>query len=141
MKVWKVILLALAAPILWAGGETYAIAAEISSAARPAYYVAEFEITDAQAMKPYSAKVASTFKPYGGDFLVRGGKYFPLEGNAPKRKRVVIEFPSIEKAMAWYNSPEYLTLREIRQHSAITDVYVVEGVIRPVANPIHPWFH
>jgi uncharacterized protein (DUF1330 family) len=91
--------------------------------------VAEFEITDPEGMKPYSANVESTFKPYGGHFIVRGGKTVSLEGDAPKRRRVVIEFDSVVKAQAWYNSPEYTELRKIRQRSAKTDVYLIEGVV------------
>lgn len=126
MNTLKAMAVALAGTIIWIGGGAGASAQE--KASPPAYYVAEFEITNPEGIKPYSAKVESTFKPYGGHFVVRGGKYHPLEGNAPKRKRVVIEFASIEKAMAWYNSPEYSDLRKIRQQSANTDVYVVEGV-------------
>ena len=98
------------------------------SAAPPAYYVAEFEVTDPEGMKPYSAQVESTFKPYGGHFIVRGGKTISLEGEAPKRRRVVIEFASVENAQAWYNSVEYTELRKIRQRSAKTNVYLIEGV-------------
>lgn len=129
MKTWKARAVALAGTMLWITGGTGASAQEKASTAPPAYYVAEFEITNPEGMKPYSAKVESTFIPYGGHFVVRGGKYVPLEGNAPKRKRVVIEFESVEKAMAWYNSPEYSELRKLRQQSANTDVYVVEGVV------------
>ncbi|WP_042609979.1 DUF1330 domain-containing protein [Pseudomonas fluorescens] len=51
-----------------------------------------------------------------------------LEGEAPKRRRVVIEFASVEKAQAWYNSAQYTELRKVRQRSAKTDVYLIEGV-------------
>jgi uncharacterized protein (DUF1330 family) len=128
MKIWKVISPAILGVALWIGQGAVASAAQGTAVTAPAYYVAEFEITDPEGMKPYSAKVESTFKPYGGHFIVRGGNYVPLEGTAPKRKRVVIEFESVEKAMAWYNSPAYTELRKIRQRSAHTDVYVVEGV-------------
>jgi Domain of unknown function (DUF1330) len=32
----------------------------------PAYYVADFEVADREAIKPYSANVEATFKPFGG---------------------------------------------------------------------------
>ncbi|KML67743.1 DUF1330 domain-containing protein [Pectobacterium peruviense] len=34
-------------------------------AATPAYYIAEFQATDREAIKPYSAQVESTFRPFG----------------------------------------------------------------------------
>jgi uncharacterized protein (DUF1330 family) len=119
---------AVSAGILLASGGAGTFAAERVSAAPPAFYVAEFEVTDADGMKPYSANVESTFTPYGGHFIVRGGTYTSLEGKAPSRKRVVIEFESVEKALSWYHSEEYTALRKIRQRSAKTDVYIVEGI-------------
>ncbi|UST71904.1 DUF1330 domain-containing protein [Pseudomonas moraviensis] len=41
---------------------------------------------------------------------------------------MVIEFASVEKAQAWYNSAQYTELRKVRQRSAKTDVYLIEGV-------------
>lgn len=109
-------------------GQVIASEAVAVKATPPAYYVAEFEITDPEGIKPYSAQVESTFKPYGGHFIVRGGKTISLEGEAPQRRRVVIEFASLEKAQAWYNSAEYTELKKIRQRSAKTDVYLIEGL-------------
>ncbi|MCD5996327.1 DUF1330 domain-containing protein [Pseudomonas sp. CDFA 602] len=128
MSNFKGMTLAMACLAFFAAGIGQVIASEANTATPPAYYVAEFEITDAEGIKPYSAQVESTFKPYGGHFIVRGGKTVSLEGVAPKRRRVVIEFASVEKAQAWYNSAEYTELRKIRQRTAKTDVYLIEGV-------------
>jgi uncharacterized protein (DUF1330 family) len=51
----------------------------------------------------------------------------PLEGDAPKRV-VVTEFPSLEQARAWYNSPAYSAIRPIRQSAAKSQVFLAEGV-------------
>lgn len=51
-----------------------------------AYYIAEFEPTVPGAIKPYSERVESTLKPFGGRFIVRGGTLQALEGPAPKRR-------------------------------------------------------
>ncbi|WP_447797537.1 DUF1330 domain-containing protein [Pseudomonas moraviensis] len=128
MKNFKVMAIALAGLAYLAAGSCRVMASDAESAAPPAYYIAEFEVTDPEGMKPYSAQVESTFKPYGGHFIVRGGKTISLEGEAPKRRRVVIEFASVEKAQAWYNSAQYTELRKVRQRSAKTDVYLIEGV-------------
>jgi uncharacterized protein (DUF1330 family) len=93
-----------------------------------AYYIAEFKITDPEGMKPYSARVASTFEPYGGRYIVRGGKIAPLEGEGPNNRMVIIEFDSMEKAQAWYDSPAYAQLKPIRHKNAISRVYIVEGI-------------
>lgn len=100
MKKSKAMAVAMAGLAYFAVGSCRVMAADAELAAPLAYYVAEFEVTDPEGMKPYSAQVESTFKPYGGHFIVRGGKTISLEGEAPKRRRVVIEFASIEKAQA-----------------------------------------
>ncbi|MNL28850.1 hypothetical protein D3C87_1505140 [compost metagenome] len=107
-----------------------AVHAQPSVAKAPAYYVSEFEVTDPEGIKPYSAQVESTFKPFGGYYFVRGGEISSLEGEAGKRI-VMIAFPNLEQAKAWYDSPEYRQIRPIRHKSAKSRVYIVEGARIP----------
>ncbi|HCY63259.1 MAG TPA: DUF1330 domain-containing protein [Oxalobacteraceae bacterium] len=93
----------------------------------PAYYISEFELTDPEGIKPYSARVESTFKPYGGRYIVRGGKIDSREGDAPKGRIVVIAFDSMEKAQAWYDSAAYREIKPIRLKSTKSRVFIVEG--------------
>lgn len=93
-----------------------------------AYYIAEFEMKDADTFKPYHAGVPATVEKYGGIYTVRGGTTVSLEGAPPKRI-IVMEFKSLEDAKRWYNSPEYSALRPHRQRSGITRNYIVEGFI------------
>ena len=95
---------------------------------RPAYVVADFQLTDPVGIKPYGEQVEATFKPFGGRFLIRGGKVSPLEGELLQGRLIVIAFDNAEKARAWYDSPAYRKLREIRQRSGITRMSIVEGV-------------
>ena len=94
----------------------------------PAYYIADFELTDPEGIRPYSAGVAATFEPFGGRFIVRGGEIAALEGERPKGRLVVIAFDSMEKAQAWYNSAEYQKLKPIRQRSGNSRTFIVEGI-------------
>lgn len=107
---------------------TAVFADDIPDHSQPCYYVAEFTVHDPEGIKPYSAQVESTFAPYGGKFIVRGGEIESLEGVAPTQRRVVIAFPSIERAKAWYASPAYVELRKIRQKTADASVYLVPGI-------------
>ena len=93
-----------------------------------AYYVAEFELRDPEGIGPYSAGVAATFEPFGGRFIVRGGRIAALEGLPPGSRTVVIEFPSMERAQAWYDSDAYRTLRPSRQRSGTSRTYIIEGL-------------
>ncbi len=99
--------------------------------ARPAYYVAEFEPTVPGAIRPYSERVESTLKPFDGRFIVRGGKLNALEGPSPKGVIVIIEFDSLERALAWYHSAAYEALKPIRYRAGNSRVYIVEGAAQP----------
>jgi len=101
--------------------------AQASSTKPPAFYVSEFEVTDPEGIRPYSAAVESTFAPFGGRYVVRGGQAKALEGEATKRI-VMIAFPSFEQAQAWYDSPAYRAIRPIRHQSAKSRVFIVEGL-------------
>jgi uncharacterized protein (DUF1330 family) len=93
-----------------------------------AYYLAEFEVTDRQGLRPYAEQVESTFAPFSGRYIVRGGQIDRLEGNPPTNRMVIIAFDSLDLARAWYNSPEYAKIRPIRQRSGHTNAYIIEGL-------------
>ncbi len=101
-----------------------------ATATAPAYYIADFELTDPEGIRPYGAGVASTFEPFGGRFIVRGGQVAALEGEGPKGRLVVIAFDSMEKAQAWYHSPVYQQLKPIRQRSGNSRTFIVEGLAK-----------
>jgi len=94
----------------------------------PAYYIAEYELTDPEGIKPYREQVDATFQAYGGRYIARAGEMDRLEGNPPKHRVVIIAFDSLERARAWYNSPEYAKIRPFRQKSGNTNAYIIEGL-------------
>lgn len=93
-----------------------------------AYIIGRIEVTDPEAYKEYIAKVPDTVQRHGGRYLVRGGASEVLEGSMPDRRTVCLEFTDREAALGWYNSPEYLPLRELRHAASIGDLFVVDGV-------------
>ena len=123
----RLFLVAASAAALSAAG-TAVLYAQQASPAGPAYYVADFEVTDRDAIRPYSTNVEATFAQFGGRFIVRGGDPVPLEGQSPNGRLVIIEFDSMEKAQAWYSSPAYTQLRPIRHGAGRSNVYIVQGL-------------
>lgn len=85
-------------------------------------------MTDPEGIKPYSAQVESTFKPYSGRYIVRGGVMDVKEGFGAQGRLIVIQFDSLSQANAWYHSPEYQALIPIRHRSGNTRTYIVEGL-------------
>ena len=94
----------------------------------PGYVMAEVEVTDPITMKKYGEKVPETLAPFNHHYLVRSSKIQSLEGEAPKGGIVVIAFESAEKAREWYDSPAYQAIKPIRQSSAKSRIFIVEGV-------------
>ena len=92
-----------------------------------AYVIAEIEITNPEGYKEYTAVVPATIQQYGGKFLVRGGKSRVLEGDWPERRRVVLEFPSLEAAEQWWDSPEYAKPKALRKANSKGRLLLVEG--------------
>jgi uncharacterized protein (DUF1330 family) len=94
----------------------------------PAYLFAEIEVTNAEGYKEYTASVPATIEKYGGKFLVRGGKAHPVEGDWPERRRVLIEFPTIDAARRWWDSPEYEKPKALRRANSEGRLMFLEGV-------------
>ena len=95
----------------------------------PAYLIGNIEITDPAAYEEYRKGVGATVSAYGGRSLVRpGGSVEVLEGDWAPKRLVILEFPSAAQLKAWYNSPEYKPLLEIRLRSANSSLVVVEGI-------------
>ena len=93
----------------------------------PAYIVVEVEVHDASRYEDYKRMVPPSLQAYGGRFLVRGRKVDTLEGDWLPKRFVMLEFPSLEKAKAWWSSPEYAPAKALRQATATTQMIVVEG--------------
>ena len=126
MKTKYKLALAVLAGVLIGGAGAGAIHAQ-QVKTPPGYVVAEVEITDPTALQQYAAKAPQIVASYGGRYVVRGGDVQPLEGEAPKGYVVIIGFDSMEKARAWYDSPEYKAIRGIRQNATKSRLFLVEG--------------
>ena len=94
----------------------------------PAYVVTEIEVLDPVRYEDYKKMSSSSVAAHGGRFIVRGGKVDSLEGTWSPKRFVVVEFPSVEKAKAWWNSPEYAPAKKLRQETAKSQMIVVEGI-------------
>ncbi len=92
-----------------------------------AYWIAHVTVTEPDAYKNYADAAPEAFKKYNARILARGGRCEQLEGNGRPRN-VVIEFESVEDAVACYNSPEYQSARKHRENAGIADLVIVEGV-------------
>ena len=94
---------------------------------KPAYVIAEVEVTDLAAMQEYVAKAVPTLGPHKAQFLARS-KAVSKEGTAPVGEIVMLRFDSLEEAEAWYHSAEYSAAIPMRQRAANSRLFIVEGM-------------
>ena len=93
-----------------------------------AYVIAQIaQIDDQENYACYRDLVGPTVASHNGRFLVRGGPAQRIEGDEPCGRMVIIEFPSVAQATAWYNSAEYQTALALRLASSTGTVMIVEG--------------
>lgn len=94
----------------------------------PAYVVfTRDETVDPVALEEYSAKVAASFEGHDVKFLADYGTIETLEGNDIEGA-VILEFPSMDAARAWYRSPEYQATAQHRFRGARYRGFIVEGL-------------
>lgn len=94
----------------------------------PAYAIAHLqEATPHPDIAEYIERIPATFEPYGGRFLVHFAQHEVKEGSWPGRV-VVIGFPGITEARAWWNSPAYQEIAPLRSRHVQGDIILVEGV-------------
>ena len=99
----------------------------------PAYVIAEVErdptrTQDPAAARRYAEEAPRSLIPFDGRYVIRGGAFQTLEGEAPKGYIVMIAFDSVARARAWYYSPAYQAIQPIRANSTRSRILIVEGV-------------
>ncbi len=92
------------------------------------YLVAFMDVTDPDAYEEYKKRAPAAVQKHGGKFLARGGRSVTLEGDPAPGRMVIIEFPSVERAVDFYNSAEYREAMTFRQGAANARMVVVESV-------------
>ena len=93
-----------------------------------AYIVVQVDVKDPSRYEDYKKLVMPTLGAFGGRFLVRGGKTETLEGDWAPRRFVILEFPDLERAKAWWASEAYAPAKALRQATSITQMIVAEGL-------------
>src|SRR3954471_21385220 len=93
----------------------------------PAYIIAMVNIKDAEKYAEYAKRAGPANAKHGSRFLVRGGEKTALEGDIPFERIAGSDFPDVEAAKKWYNSPEYQDARKRRLGAAKFHMVIVEG--------------
>ena len=96
------------------------------------YWIARSKINDAAQYKKYTDRVPAIMAKYNGRILARGGRFKVLDGPQEFESYIVIEFPSLEQAVACHDSPEYQEASAFRKGGAgEVELVIVEGLTPP----------
>ena len=94
----------------------------------PAYWLARAKISDPVEYKRYTDLVPDILAKFDGKVLARGGRFKHLEGSEHFERHIVVEFPSLEQAVACHQSPEYQEARLFRLNGVSdNELVIVEG--------------
>jgi len=94
----------------------------------PAYVVIETDVHDPEQYERYKAASPEAVASGGGRFVARGGELAVLEGDWDPSRLVILEFPDLEAVKRWYDSPEYVAARKLREGAAHLRMVAVEGL-------------
>jgi uncharacterized protein (DUF1330 family) len=94
----------------------------------PAYLIANITVQDAAGFEAYRAAVPAVIARFGGRYLVRGGAIEAKEGDHGLNRLVILEFPDMAAARAFYDSAEYAPLLAMRLATTTGSVVLAEGM-------------
>ena len=93
-----------------------------------AYLIVDIKVTDPVRYEEYRKLVSPTLAAYDGKYLARGGAVKVLEGDLSPNRTVVVEFPTADRALEWWESDMYRPIRQIRYDSAESKMLLVQGI-------------
>ena len=91
-----------------------------------AYMLVQGTITDEARYAEYRRAVVPLIETFGGKH-VRGGAVELLEGRQDERRTALFEFPSVQAIHAFWNSPEYGPVKELRRGAADLEIWAIPG--------------
>ncbi len=96
----------------------------------PAYAIIASKVSDPEAFKAYMASTPSTVAAHGGEYVIRGGAQQVVEGDWNPARIVVLKFPSMAAAQAWYHGEGYTASRALRAGATeYFNVVLIEGYL------------
>jgi uncharacterized protein (DUF1330 family) len=92
-----------------------------------AYVLVNVKVTDPVRYAAYRQLAQDAIAHHGGKYLARGGETAVLEGNWTPDRIVLLEFPTLDAARAFYHSPEYGAAKAARAGAAEMSMIAVAG--------------
>jgi len=98
-----------------------------------AYIIVDMKVSNPEQYKDYMAAAPAAVKAFGGEYLVRGGRFETMEGQWQPARIAMLRFPSYEQAKAFYDDEMYRQARAKRAGATeFFNMILVEGVAAPI---------
>lgn len=95
----------------------------------PVYFVVELNVSNQEEFdRDYSQRAGELVMEHGGTFVVAGQAVEAVEGDPPEGVVIIVTFEDMESARSFLDSPEYQEIVPVRQRTAETRSYLVQGV-------------
>ena len=95
------------------------------------YVILTEDVHDPEGMAAYGQASGASLVEFGGRPLVVDEDVHVLEGTWHGTRTVVVEFESVERARAWYDSASYQAARPLRTAAADCSVVIASGFTMP----------
>jgi uncharacterized protein (DUF1330 family) len=89
-------------------------------------------VHDRQKLEDYWKAAGPTFEGRGAKFLSVYTPLTPLESVGRLEGVVLIEFPDVAAAKAWYESPAYQKAKQHRDGAADAEFFIIDGGVVPL---------
>lgn len=94
----------------------------------PAFLVCDVTVKDQTKLHEYIRASAGTLAPFGGRFHVQAGKVHVVEGSWRPSVMIIAQFPSVDHARRWYQSPAYASALAIKPFAIDRNMIICEGL-------------
>lgn len=121
------------APVVTRAAEPPPTEAAAEAPARPALMLVEAEITDMERFREYTVAIVPIVQRFGGRYVVMRGAREDLEGDWGATRIVISEWPSMQAAQDFWNSPEYQAAIKLREGTGTFRVTLLETLPPPAA--------
>ena len=96
---------------------------------RKGYAVILLDVHNQDWYVDYARRATEIEARHSGRPLVASDAREVVEGEWPAQRTVILEFPSLDHARAWYKDPEYQDLIPLRHRATSSRILFVEGFL------------
>ncbi len=94
-----------------------------------AYLIYRAWVVDPAAYRAYMERTPTLIAAHGGRFLARGGRSVTLEGDTDSARTIIVEFPDLAAAQAFYDSAAYQAAIALRRDCARVQMVIIDGIL------------